>query len=421
MPTTDERSLAPTAPTAPTPVARRALAPDLARGAMLLLIALAHTPWFLYTSDVGATLLHPADGGVADRLAQAFTIIVVDGRAYPLFALLFAYGIGQSSARQVAGGAGEHDARRRLRTRHLWLLGFGLVHAALLWQGDILGVYGLMGLLLVPLFLPRSDRVLKRWIAGLLALGTLHAVVMAALAVGWPSGDTGATALQRLPIEQADYLASVPLRLVMWAPGLVSAFVVVTLPAAFLVGLLASRHRVLEEPGRHLPLLRRTAVVGIAVGWGVGAAQALVHVGALTLPSPTALSELHVLSGFGAGLGYAAVFALIAHRIAARGTPPLPARVVTALGRRSLSGYLTQSLVFTPVLAATGLGLGAHLSSWSALLVAVATWLATLALAYALDRRGVPGPAEALLRRLTYRSAPGARPRAAATARGRAG
>ena len=54
--------------------AGRIVAPDLARGLMLLLIALAHVPWFLYTTDIGATLLHPAGGGVADRIAQAVTI-----------------------------------------------------------------------------------------------------------------------------------------------------------------------------------------------------------------------------------------------------------------------------------------------------------------------------------------------------------
>lgn len=83
------------APSAPTPVSRRALAPDLARGMMLLFIALAHVPWFLFDAEVGVTLLHPADGTVADRIAQIVTITTVDARAYPLFALLFAYGIGQ--------------------------------------------------------------------------------------------------------------------------------------------------------------------------------------------------------------------------------------------------------------------------------------------------------------------------------------
>ena len=51
----------PAATVAPTPVSDRALAPDLARGAMLLLIALAHAPWFAYTSEHGDTFVVPRD------------------------------------------------------------------------------------------------------------------------------------------------------------------------------------------------------------------------------------------------------------------------------------------------------------------------------------------------------------------------
>ncbi|MBW0102235.1 DUF418 domain-containing protein [Pseudonocardia sp. KRD-291] len=378
---------------------------------MLLLIALAHVPWFLFTSDIGVTLMHPADGGVADRVAQTVTIVAVDGRTHTMFAFLFAYGIGQMYSRQVAGGTSVRDARRLLRTRHWWLLGLGLAHAALLWQGDILGTYGLMGLVLVPLFLNRSDRVLKVWIGVLLGVGALFSVATAALGQLAPAGALPPNP-QQLTVATESYLASIPLRLVMWAPTVVSAFATVVLPAAFLLGILAARHRVLEQPARYLTLLRRTAVVGIAIGWSAGLVQGLAHVGALDLPNPAAFGSVHIYTGFFAGIGYAALFGLVAHRIAARlaqapggrARPPLPARALLALGRRSLSGYLAQSVIFVPLLAAWGLAFGAHLSSWSVMLVAVASWLLTVVLAYVLDRAGVRGPAETLLRTLTYRS-----------------
>jgi uncharacterized protein len=386
-----------------TPVSERALAPDLARGMMLLLIALAHTPWFLFTSEIGSTLMHPADGNLADRIAQAFTIIVVDARTHTMFAFLFAYGIGQLSARRMSRGADPAEVRRILRTRHLWLLVFGVVHALLLWQGDILGTYGLLGLLLVPLFFGRSDRTLKIWIGvfvGLLAVGTVLGTLVGLL---FPAGDPVPN-LQQLTIGETDVVAAAVLRLIGWGTALVSGLVSLVLPTAFLIGILASRHRILEEPERHLPLLRRLTVGGIALGWGAGALQALAHIGALDLANPAAFGTLHFTSGLATGVGYAALFGLVAHRIARRGDrPPLVARGVLALGRRSLSGYLAQSVVFVPLLSAWGLAFGAHLTSWSASLVAVATWSATVVLAYALDRRGIRGPAEVLLRRLTYR------------------
>jgi uncharacterized protein len=75
---------------------------------------------------------------------------------------------------------------------------------------------------------------------------------------------------------------------------------------------------------------------------------------------------------------------------------------VSAVGKRSLSCYLAHSLLFAPVLAAWGLGLGEHLSSWTMALFAVGVWLLTVAGAYALERAGRRGPAEAVLRRLMY-------------------
>lgn len=390
-----------------TPVTERALAPDLARGAMLLLIALAHVPWFLYDAPVGATMLHPVDGGIADRIVQALTLIVVDARTHTMFGFLFAYGVGQMYARQTARGTSPDTARRLLRRRHLWMILFGAVHAALLWQGDIVGVYGLIGLIMVPLFLGRTDRTLRVWVVVLLTLGALATIVSTISGLLVDSAGPMPADLQRLSIAEADYATSAAVRFPTWLFTLLSSLFTLALPTAFLIGLLAARHRVLEEPARHLSLLRRTAFVGILLGWTTGVAAALGHLGLLEAVPESALGGAHFYTGIFAGVGYAALFGLIAHRLdTRRARESLPVRAMVALGRRSLSGYLAQSLVFAPFLAAWGLGLGVHLSSWSAALVALATWLLTMVAAYRMDRAGTRGPAETLLRRLTYRRAP---------------
>ena len=55
--------------------------------------------------------------------------------------------------------------------------------------------------------------------------------------------------------------------------------------------------------------------------------------------------------------------------------------------------------------ASWGLGLGALLGSATMAAFAVGVWLVTVAGAYAMDRAGWRGPAEVLLRRLTYGTA----------------
>src|SRR5699024_5285923 len=87
------------------------------------------------------------------------------------------------------------------------------------------------------------------------------------------------------------------------------------------------------------------------------------------------------------------------------------ARAVSAVGARSMTCYVAQSVLCAPVLAAWGLGLGAHLSSVTIAVYAVVVWLVTLAYAVVAEHAGRAGPLEALMRRLAYRDrGPGTAP-----------
>ena len=387
----------------------RALAPDLARGFMLLMIVLSNTGFHLYAARHGASGWHPVDGSVWDAMARFVMITGLDLRSYPMFAFLFGYGMVQLYRRQRAAGTSERRAVSLLRRRSLWLLAFGAVHAALLMAGDILGLYGLVSLLLGWLFLRRADRTLLVWAGVFVAL---IAVLTALTVLDFLSGtDTSARMPDTVAYASVEtsYPDSVVTRLQTWGLGvtLLGSLFSFAFHAAVLLGFWAARRRVLEEPGRHLRLLGWTAALGITVGWLGGLPVALDQVGVLSLPEaahgpngPVFMWQL--LTGLPGGLGYAALFGLIAHWLSRRARASVPVVAVSALGQRSLSGYLAHSVLFSPVLAAWGLGLGAHLTSASMALFAVGVWLVTVAGAYALQRAGRRGPAEALLRRLVY-------------------
>ncbi|GAB3209120.1 DUF418 domain-containing protein [Marinactinospora endophytica] len=392
----------------------RALAPDLARGVMLLLIVVSNTAFHLWAAEHGPSGWHPIDGGTADRVVQFAMIVALDLRAYPLFAFLFGYGMAGLYLRQTAAGTPARRAVALVRRRGLWLVVFGFAHAALLMAGDIIGSYGLTSLVLATLFLRRGDRLL---LAGCAVAAALVAMSTAPAVAAVFSGDLaglGAPAAQPSFVAYAagedDALAAVGTRLVTWT--------FVTLGGAalsfgghlmMLLGIWAARRRVLEEPGRHLVLLAWTAAAGITVGWLGGLPSALAHVGLLRVPAAAVgeqgvLQVLQSTTGLAGGLGYVALFGLIAHwwSTRSRGGPVVTA--IAAAGERSLSCYLTHSLLFSPLLAAWGLGLGAYLGSASMAALATAIWLVTVAGAYALHRAGRPGPAEALMRRLLYNS-----------------
>ncbi|OLT30127.1 hypothetical protein BJF83_09180 [Nocardiopsis sp. CNR-923] len=398
-----------TASRGPTRAGERALAPDLARGFMLLFIALANTVWYLWAAPTGGLGAHPEPGGPLDAIAQFFTIVAVDARSYPMFAFLFGYGIVQLATRQEAAGADPKDVSALLRRRNLWLLAFGFVHALLLWMGDVLGAYGLAGLLMCWLFLRRRDTTLLAWagaLTGVLALLSVASLVPLVFSQA-ASASSGADFMGVVAGNIADpSLVGAALdRAALWPLFvLVQGLVGMVVPAVVLLGFWAARRRILEEPGRHLPLLRRVAVGGIAAGWLGGLPSALTQTGVLDWSPGDALSMLDVTSGMMGGLGYVALIALVAHRIQRRGREPgVIVTALTATGRRSLSCYLAQSVLCAPLLAAWGLGLGAHLTSWSMFPFAVGVWLVTVVSAYALERAGRRGPAEVLLRRLSYR------------------
>ncbi|MFD6173339.1 DUF418 domain-containing protein [Streptomyces coeruleorubidus] len=395
----------------------RALAPDLARGIMLLCIVLSNTAFHLWAARRGPSGWQPVDGSWLDHAVQFTMIMVLDLRIYPLFAFLFGYGMMQLYLRQTAAGTDGRDAAKLLHRRSLWLIVIGLTHATLLMAGDIIGFYGVLSLVLGLAFLRRGERALAWWIwigVALMALVTAGPVIAALL-----QGDLGAlgdadaeAGFKAYASDEENWLTAAGTRL---ETGLFITFAAapLTLVAGgyivFLLGFWAARRRILEEPGRHRTLLLMTAVIGIAAGWLGALPAALAHIGVLRVPDDMqsesgALTALRDITGNAGGLGYVAAVALFAHwwttRGPRRGTTAVTA--VASVGKRSLSCYLAHSLLFAPVLAAWGLGLGAHLGSTTMALFAFAVWLVTVAGAYALERAGRRGPAEALLRRLMY-------------------
>lgn len=383
----------------PTPERERSLAPDLARGAALLGIALANSVYYVNAAEYGARS-RPLGGSPVDQAVDLILVALVDARWLPLFAALFGYGAMRTVRRRAADRTTD-AARGVLRRRSGWLAGFGLVHVLLLFGGDILAIYGVLGFGLL-LAVRATDRTLLVSAGAVLAA----AVPLGALVSMPPFGGAVRNGIPSLLAEGPwDALvlrvAAWPLDFVLLAP---SAF------APMLLGVWVARRGVLDDPRRHRRLLRRTALAGIALGAAGGVPLGLIAAGFWSTGEPATLaaSLLHVLTGFAGAAGAGAAFALAATRTAGRDGRDGPVvRALTATGRRSLSCYLAQSVVFVALFAPYAGGLGDDVGTAAMAAAALATWLLTVAAADLAARRGHRGPAEALLRRLVYRR-PGA-------------
>jgi uncharacterized protein len=384
-----------------TPVAARALAPDLARGGMLLLIALANVHYYLYDRPVGQHG-YPAGLDGVDRAVTVLQMSLVDGRAYPLFGFLFGYGIVQLAGRRGTMGLPVAAVIRLVRRRGRWMLLIGLLHGVLLWPGDIVGAYGLLAVLMAGLLVAGSDRRLRTTAAVGLVLITL---LYAGSALPVPGRTPQLLPSMTIP-DAGPALAA---RAVEWV-GVGLLIQALGVFAAVALGARAARRRLLDEPQRHRVRLRRTAVAGISAAVLGGLPLALVTAGVWASPPVPVLlvaGALHALSGYAGGLGYAALFGLLAIRIVERGRPGAVACALRACGQRSLSCYLAQSVAFVALLPAWTLGLGAHARLWQTALLAFGVWLVIVVIAALSDRAGYRGPAEVLLRRLTYGRARG--------------
>ncbi|ADG73419.1 protein of unknown function DUF418 [Cellulomonas flavigena DSM 20109] len=377
---------------APTAAPARSLAPDLARGALLLFIALSNVWGYLHGRALSELGDRPLDASGLDRLVDGLTTLLVDDRSRPMFAILYGFGIATMATRLAARGRDERGVRRVLARRSVGLIVLGLVHALLLFPFDILTPYGVTGLLALAL-VNRSRAALLRWFWGSLAL---MLAVFLPVTYGWFAfGGEGDFS--------TDYLTSAVERVVNAAATGVLAGVVLLFVPQVVAGILLARSGWLTDPARYRARLGRTALVTglVVLVAGVPHALTVAQVWEPGFHTGRTAMLVHEVAGLAGGFAYVCLFGWLAAVWADRRRGPA-VHAVVAVGQRSLTSYLLQSVMFAPLLSAWGLGWGAHLGTAQAAALAVGVWLVTVAVAVALSRAGRTGPFEALLRRWTY-------------------
>jgi uncharacterized protein len=407
-----------TASNATTPVhpAERVALVDALRGLALLGILLVNMAFFASPMEMGGFDRPDAAGG-ADLVAGTLVRLFAEGKFYSILSLLFGLGLFIQMSR--AQSAGVPFARRWLR-RMAILLGFGIAHALLLWDGDILVYYALFGTLLLA-FRGRSDRSLVRWACVLVLVPALllaaGAGLLAAVDDQPAVRDGFQETLTQLRREQAenrrvfggdDWPAMVRHRAKDY-PETVAALAAAMGPsvlAMFLVGMLLGRRGVLHAPADHGPTLVRLVVLGGLVGLPLALVQTWAGLRAGATPgllvedfAPVLLSLAAMLvAGPVVAVGYVAGAALVWRH--PRGRRVL--QLFAPAGRMALTNYLLQSLLATLVFHGHGFGLYDKLGPalWAA--IALAIYAAQVLVSRWWLSRHAFGPMEWLWRTLTY-------------------
>jgi uncharacterized membrane protein YeiB len=384
-------------PRTPTPITKseRSLAPDIARGGMLLFIALANVPLLLWGRE-SDTYGHLSGLGTADHIGLFLEQLIVAERSRPMFAVLFGFGMAVMASRMFTRGMEAKGVRKVMRRRSWWLVAFGLIHATFLFDGDILARYGATALVAL-FFLHLSTPALKRW----LIWSSVYVLVITVPVMSWVTASEGGES--PAPAELHPYLEQLVFGPIASVINMAGVLVLAEFIPMILVGILLQRSGWLDRPEEHLGRLKLVFLTGMAVNVASSLPVALVGLGVWDPAKGTHAVGvgLTLLGGMYAGIGYICGFALLAHKLRGykrRGVPG----ALTAVGERSLTCYLLQSIIMAPLLTAWGFGLGEDMGYLTAFGVAFGTWLLTVVVAILLDKAGKRGPFEVLLRRLTY-------------------
>lgn len=358
----------------------------------------------------------------ADSVIWMVGLIFVDGKMRGLFALLF--GASMLLLIDKAEMAG-HNGRRVQIVRAAWLFLFGLAHYLLLWWGDILMIYALVGLAAL-LFARSSALALVKWAFAAFLIHFLLLLGYIANIFAWSH-----------IAAQPDTAASV----VAGYHAFMAAFSDPASPA--IIGDIALHqsgfgaiflHKLSDYPGewlRALPFVSFDTLGFMLMGmamlkggfltgrWDVDQYQRTArHCFLVGVPPMLVLGIWVLLSGFAPLATFSTVFAwsfpfripltvgwaaLILWLAARYHGHPVLARIGTA-GRMALSNYLGASLMMTAIFYGWGLGLFARIGQAALLPLVLGGWVTMVLWSQWWLNRFVMGPLEWLWRSLAQGS-----------------
>jgi uncharacterized protein len=396
---------------------------DVLRGFALFGVLLANMAWLsggeMVLTEARAASLPTA---AVDHYAKYLINFFVDGKANTIFAFLFGLGFAVQLSSAEARGLSPLPAYAR---RLLALLVFGLAHMLLLWYGDILHLYALMGFALI-FFRRRSGKTL-------LWAGIVLTVVPFSILFSLPwlfELLLGAPDAAELAAELAADAQAKEARLAVFADGgyfevirahwrynlsnyitsgVMAAFAFYAL-GRFLLGYYVGRRRLLHDAHLHLPLFRRLLVWGLILGV-VGNALFVWVSFALDNKTADEASPWAVAAAWIIDIGvpamslfYVSAIVLLFQR------PAWQSRLLwlAPVGRMALTNYLVQTLFHLFIFYGYGLGLGLIGRVGTSLCIPLSLVIFALQILYSrwwLARFRF-GPAEWLWRTLSY----GARP-----------
>jgi uncharacterized protein len=366
--------------------------PDILRGFALLGIALVNLP--LLSVDTllaleGADLTDPTNAGAAFVVMAFF-----QAKFYLLFSFLFGY-----SAHYVIKG--DKTNRGRWIGRSIGLIILGILHFTFFFHGDILFLYGLFGLILLALYF-RSEKTIRGWAWGIyIVVGFFF---LAATVLAWVGEVALAAKGKALPetafvsnldaaLSSGSFLDTVVPRLELWLLAAPNGFILQgpLVFAAFLVGVLVARKNGLVAVNPSL--MNKLIVWGLVIGLPTQMLAAYIFIANSTGADSLGIYLLSLTINFLTAPFLSAAYLGLLWKISTK----LKLGLLSSAGKMSLTVYLGQSVIFSFIFSAWGLGLFGELDLLQVSLVAVGVYLLLAIFSMLYLRLRAKGPMESLL------------------------
>jgi uncharacterized protein len=396
--------------TYPAPVARtdRLETLDVLRGFALLGILAMNiramaAPFGAYMYPIGLF-----DYSGASRAAFLFSATFFDLKMMGLFSMLFGVSLLLYTRKSTDDGA---SVRGLWFRRMFWLLVIGLVHAYLIWNGDILVPYALCGLLLLWWVRRLGVSTLMAGAAALLAVG---AALTAGHGLSWDTmseadraqelamyAPTTSELQAQLAAMLGPFVDTVRHRapfVLLFQTLVFATFFFWRCSGMMLLGMALYKSGFLDGR-RPVGTYVAAAATCLPVGLGLAAYGALaIDRAGYAMPARLLLDLWNYAGAIFASVGYAAALILLVKLDLARGLR----RALAAVGQMALTNYLLHSIVSSVVFLGWGFGLAGRLDYAEQLALVAVIWATQLALSPLWLARYRFGPAEWLWRSLTY-------------------
>lgn len=317
------------------------------------------------------------------------------GRFYLLFAFLFGYSFTLQIAAAQQAGVSE---RARLLRRYAALLAIGFAHVSLLWLGDILTLYAVLGLILIMCrnMRPRTARITGAilYVASVLMPGMDAAFNELWALLDFPSLHEDFTHNFTDTLHAQTTLGPKFVLLNWLGQGVASL-------GLLLIGMAAGKRGVLHQPDTLYQWAPRTLRIGLVVGLPISAVTFADTM--QWIDEPGIWPELQALINPLMTFAYvAAIMLLAAH------APHLRRYLewLAPAGRMAATNYIAQSVVLMALYSGYGLRLADQVPPTTMAALALLTFAAQLWLSGWWLRRYQYGPVEWALRAATYLSIP---------------